>query len=633
MKVQAIISCFILLWTLESNHLQGQYSKVIYEPEIALKKKVICQAQKSERQVIVLSGEAMHDAAIHWNKSVKHLGIKHELPKELIKLKSEKTKAKLQHFKQGYPKNQEHGSNGTVTPLVGTNFAGNWYDGGYPPDNSLAISNGGYIVSVVNSNIEYYNTSGTLLYTASFYDFFNDVSLTATLYDPVVLYDSGADKFFMVVLHGSSSTTSKVVLCFSKTNNPSDGWWFYQLTGNPLNDNCWFDYPKIGVSNNEVYVTGNLFKNSSNTAEQSVVYQIQKASGYSGGSLIWQFWHSISENPFALVPASYGQQGNYGPGIYLISTFENGAADKLFLYDLNDDMSGSPAMDAYSINADFSLGGNAFQAGSSVELNVGDNRGLSAFYLNGILHFVFHSEYMNNYNGINYNRINVSALTNNSKLFGLDGYDYVYPNLASFSSSISDQSVMIGFLRSNASIYPEFRVVSCDDNMNWSTSTSVKAGITYADNGNVSETRWGDYTGISRKHNSSIEVWVGGQYGTTRDVSGIGISQCFETWVAQILPGTTGFENKMDNNNKNNIVYPNPIYDMFTMEFYLIERADIEINVIDINGKLVKILYKDVAEKGKNLVSFNKAALDKGIYFINIRSGQKIINNEKIILQ
>ncbi len=72
---------------------------------------------------------------------------------------------------------------------------------------------------------------------------------------------------------------------------------------------------------------------------------------------------------------------------------------------------------------------------------------------------------------------------------------------------------------------------------------------------------------------------------------------------------------------------------MFTMEFHLLKRADIEINIIDINGKLVRTLYKDVADKGENLVSFNKTALDKGIYFINIKADQKTITNEKIILQ
>lgn len=634
MKILTKKTTLLLLLTVATGLAYGQFKKVVIDPEIAVQKKIMVNPIKSDKQITELSGQAIHDTEKHWNRSVKHLEKKHELSEELRKIKEEKTLLKRQNVKENYPNQEQVNKTSSVNPVVGTNFAGNWYDGGYPPDNSMAISNGGYIVTAVNSNIEYYNTSGTLLYTSSFDDFFNDATLTSSIYDPVVLYDSGADRFFMVVLHGNSSSTSKVIACFSKTNNPSDGWWVYKLTGNPLSDGSWFDYPKIGVSTNEVYVTGNLFYNAGGS-NQSVIYQIPKSNGYVGSSLNWQYWSGISEDPFTLVPASNGQQGNYGPGIYLVSTDENGLlTDKYRFYDLTDDMSGSPSLNVYSIDADFELAGNAFQAGSSVELDNGDNRGLSAFYLNGMFHFVFHSEYTNNYNGINYNRINVSALTNTSKKFGLDGYDYSYPSVASFSTSTTDQSVMICFLRSSSAIYPELRVVNCDDNMNWSSSTTVKAGATYADNNEVSETRWGDYTGISRKHNASnAEVWLGGQYGTTRFLTGFGTSHCFETWIAQITAGgTSGIENNHESTENFN-VFPNPVYDMFSMEFYLDERLPIEISIIDINGRLVKLLYKDVANQGRNLLSFNKGALGKGTYFVKINSDQKIIQNEKIIIQ
>jgi hypothetical protein len=623
-----------LLLTIVTGLAYGQFKKTVIAPTIAAQKKIMLNPIKSHKQMTELSGQVLHDTEKYWNRNFKHLEKKHELPEELRKIKEEKILLKKQNLKETYPNQEQVNKISSVTPVVGTNFAGNWYDGGFPPDNSIAISNGGYIVSTVNSSIEYYNTSGTLLYTSSFYDFFNDATLTSSIYDPVVLYDSGADRFFMVVLHGNSSSTSKVITCFSKTNNPSDGWWVYKLTGNPLSDGSWFDYPKIGVSNNEVYVTGNLYYDVGGNNE-SVIYQITKSDGYSGGSFSWQYWYGISEDPFTLVPASFGHQGNYGPGIYLVSTDENSIfTDKYRFYNLTDDMSGSPSLDVYSIDADFSSAANAFQFGSSVELDNGSNRGLSAFYLNGIFHFVFHSEYTNYYNGINYNRIDVSALTNTSRKFGLDGYDYSFPSIASFSTSTSDKSVMICFLRSSSTIYPELRAVNCDNNGNWSSSIIVKSGLSYVDNGNVAETRWGDYTGISRKHNAnSSEVWLGGQYGTTRFISGFGTSHCFETWIAQINDGSpSGIEDNHETSDKID-VFPNPVYDMFKLEFYLDENLPIEISIIDINGRLVKLLYKDAAKQGRNLLSFNKGALKNGTYFVKINSNQNIIQNEKIIIQ
>ncbi|MBK6820752.1 MAG: hypothetical protein IPG85_14685 [Bacteroidetes bacterium] len=55
--------------------------------------------------------------------------------------------------------------------------------------------------------------------------------------------------------------------------------------------------------------------------------------------------------------------------------------------------------------------------------------------MNGKLHFTFHSDIGNGWNGINYNRLTVSSLTNQSTTFGLSGsYDYSYPSVASFQT-------------------------------------------------------------------------------------------------------------------------------------------------------------------------------------------------------
>ena len=630
MKKKLFKTTAAMLLVLAFITVNAQHKKVAIEKSVAETKKLDINPVKSEINVQELSGEANIDETTpKWNRSLVNYEKSHKISPEIQTIINEKTNQKLQNLKKSYP-DEAQTKDIMSSPTIGTNFEGNWFDGMTPPDNSMAISNGGYIVTVVNSNIEYYNTSGSYLYSSSFDDFFNDASLTSIIYDPVVLYDSGTDRFFMVVLHGSTSTTSKVLTCFSKTNNPLDGWWVYHLTGNPLGTGNWFDYPKIGVSTNEVYITGNLFDNS-DVFDEVVIYQIDKNDGYSGSSLTWSYWHTISEDPFTLVPASYGIQGNYGPGLYFVSTDENGIyTDKYRFYDLTDDLTGSPSLNVYSIDADFSLAGNALQYGSSVLLDNGDNRGLNAFYLNGIFHFVFHSERTANYNGINYNRITVSSLTNWNSKFGLDGYDYSYPSVASFGTSQYDKSVMICFSRSSSSIYPQVRVVSCDNSGNWTGSSLVKAGETYVDvyqSGGV--TRWGDYSGISRKQNaSSPEVWLSGCFGKYR--SG---EHAYDTWIAQINGITVGvLENP--NSTKDKIkVFPNPVYEMFSIEFNLDTKMNISISLTDINGKMVKLLYNDVAKKGDNSFSFNKGALTSGIYFLTIKTNSNFIKNEKIIIE
>lgn len=164
------------------------------------------------------------------------------------------------------------------------------------------------------------------------------------------------------------------------------------------------------------------------------------------------------------------------------------------LYDLTDDMTASnEQLNYYSISTTaYSPAADAGQLGTTCLLDNGDCRMLSGFYLNGIVHFVFHSDIGNGWNGINYNRLTLSTSTNQSSVFGLSGtYDYSYPSLASYATTISDKSVMIGFGRSSSAIYPEVRVVNCDDAMNWSPSTLVKSSSTFVGNNSQIDERWG----------------------------------------------------------------------------------------------------------------------------------------------
>lgn len=563
--------------------------------------------------------------------NIKNLEKKHEFSGEVETLKNKKTNSKL-YNKNGPDIKGDSQGRSSGSPAVGVNFQANVFNGGAPPDNTIAIANNGNIVSVINCNVAYFSSNGNQLWTGSFWELFNDPSLTEIIYDPVVLYDSQSDRFVMIAIHGFSSATSKLIVSFSKTNNPLDGWWIYKLSGNPLNNTCWLDYPKLGISNDEIFITGNLY-NDNTGFTQSVIYQIGKSDGYSGTNLNWILWSNITGAPIYLIPVTYGQQGNYGPGLYFLNQ-SPGSGNSVNLYEITNKIGANPQITRNQIfKSDYEPSGNALQLGTSVNLITNDCKILNAFYLDGIIHYVFQSDYQNsNYSGINYNQLNLSTLTNLSFTYGEIGFDCAYPSVASFATTPTDKSVIFCYLRSGSTIYPEIRVVQFDNNQNWSNSTLVKSGVNFVDAFQFDNSaRWGDYSGIAYKFNSSNpEVWVSGCYGSNQTVLNTNYN-CFNNWIAQISDITLStYEN--ENNTINLSLFPNPVIDLFNVEFEIPKLATTSIEIIDVTGKLIKVLFEGNLKPGKNLLTFNRHAISIGTYFITIRTGNRILTTKRLIV-
>ncbi len=622
MKVKLIVASIITFTSLAFN---GAFLAQEVKPKMDTAK-IIGKAVKSAIQTNPCLGSTSEKTSdLKWlpilvkKKEMKEFHPETKNEELLEELKKEKQKKKKEL------NGSNEGSTLKSTPIIGSNWLGNVNNGSTPMDNHMAISNNGIIVSVSNTILEIDDSQGTLLYYNDLVSFFN-VSSIQDACDPVVIYDNQQDRFILFFQECSGTAAgSKLCICFSKSNNPAnDGWWKYAITGNPLNDGSWFDYPKMGISTNELYISGNLFFESGGFNE-SVLYQINKNSGYTGSALDWDYWSNISGSPFTLLPVSYGQTGGYGPGCYLVST-ESAGDNVIHLYDLTNDLHNNPSLNHYIVNTDaYSPAANANQQGSNDLLDNGDCRSQSGFYLNGIIHFVFHSDINNGWNGINYNRLNVSALTNTSSTFGMSGtFDYSYPSIASFGSNANDKSVMISFLRSGSSIFPQCNVVNCDNNMNWSASTIVKEGDSFVDFNSSSTERWGDYTGACRQYNATNpKVWVNGMFGNTDNI--------YDTWIAEVGVNSSGInELTMENKVK---VYPNPVVQQYHLDFEYTQTEKIEIVLLNTQGKQIQNLYNGIAFIGKNSFSFNQGALEAGEYFLVVKTNlNQIIVNEKIII-
>jgi hypothetical protein len=549
---------------------------------------------------------------------------------QLENIRNEKAILKEEFERKGYSTLPEETEKVMFNPQLGPNFIGNLNNGSTPMDNSIAVSNNGTIVSVSNTLIQMYSPLGELLYSNTIDVFFNDPTISIVC-DPVVIFDSGVNKFiFFAQECAGESYNSHLLICFSASNEPVNGGWYnYKLSGDPFSQNNWFDYPKMAVSTNELYITGNLFNNS-DVFNQSAIFQIEKNNGFIGGNLTSQVWYgsALTGTPSTLLPVSYGQQGNYGPGCYLVATNSTGD-NRVWLYDLTGDISSTSEMiNGYEFNCNpYSVAAPGLQQGTTSKLDNGDCRALSGFYLNGVIHFVFHSDFGSGYNGINYNRLDLNAWALQNSTYGAGGYEYSYPSVASFATSTTDNTVVIGFLRTGSSIKPQIRAVSCNSGMTWVSSILVKSGISYnndmPDANNVC--RWGDYTGITRLHNSPVPVlWMNGMFANNNHE--------WDTWIAQI--NTTGNTAVEDMSLEKEVLgYPNPTSSKFTIEFFCRNSGNLKLNLISSAGQTVKLLIDKNTSNGQKNFSFDTTNLPEGIYFLQIELDGKLLQTEKVVIE
>ena len=353
----------------------------------------------------------------------------------------------------------------TITPVVNRGFKGNTHNNWAPPDNSLAVSDDGFIVSVTNSNMFFSDANGQNIYEEDFADFLAFLQLNGGYFDPRVIYDPVEDKFIMVVLNGNTPATSTIVVGFSASSNPNDNWWFYTFPGQVNGSGLWFDYPSIGISTDDLYISGNMFT-ADNVSSGVMIYQINKGPGFTGANVTGVHWLDVRDaygfQDYTIIPISFGFEGSVGPGIYMISTNGHGGYEATLYYTDNNSQS-NPNIYAYAVTVpNYYVPFNGHMKGTTDQIKTGDCRALSGFYADGTIHFVYSNRGDDFHTRINYCRLNPNDLTTINTSIGDQPFEYAYPSIAPFATNETDKTVMIGFLRTSGSTYPSIMTITCD---------------------------------------------------------------------------------------------------------------------------------------------------------------------------
>ncbi|HLX83016.1 MAG TPA: hypothetical protein VKR59_03910 [Terriglobales bacterium] len=148
-----------------------------------------------------------------------------------------------------------------------------------PPDVAGSVSKANW-VSVSNDMVEIHSKSGGLLKLNSLNGFFG--YSTESMFDPRVQFDEEYQRWIITAdAFAESSTVQYLGVAVSQTSSPTGKWWIYFTNTNGFTGTgSFFDYPQLGISQDAVLITGNVFGTSSFLG--AYAFALAKAHIYNG---------------------------------------------------------------------------------------------------------------------------------------------------------------------------------------------------------------------------------------------------------------------------------------------------------------------------------------------------------------
>jgi Secretion system C-terminal sorting domain len=529
---------------------------------------------------------------------------------------------------------------------LGRSFVANNFTGGPPADNSMAISNSGFIVSVDNTTIDYYrDTPDTLLQFQLHRDFFGDTVLGNVPYDPRVIYDRYANRFIVVMAMIQNVYDDFLLVSFSKTDDPRDGWNHYRVDTDTLDVDQWMDYPQIAINRDELFIVGNMVDfGVGNPPISNKLFQIRKQDGYDSLALTMKIWPDILDGDgqpgIFLCPLSDGLMADsYNRGIFLASTEYKSAgqaATKLFWYHLTDSIGGSGAtVDSYQLGSGqpYDVPGIGYQLGSTDYLDLGNCRVQSGFHLGGKLYFVY-CKGTNTYCTVVLNRVDTQSNTLQRDGWGFSSgqQDDSYPSIAFAGvDSTDDAKLLMTFQRSGFNIFPQMRAVYFDSVFSLS-SMLVKIGEGYIElinSAGVNE-RLGDYTTTQRRYGAATPTcWGAASYPVGANGNYFGQVHGLNTYIAEFTDSLANAVVPILVEKAAVSIFPNPANDLLHVQPLDLQQQIREIALVDVQGRTVEVWH---GNWGMEAISLNVAHQSGGCYFLRVQFKNQSYAYFKVLL-
>ena len=107
------------------------------------------------------------------------------------------------------------------------------------------------------------------------------------------------------------------------------------------------------------------------------------------------------------------------------------------------------------------------------------------------------------------------------------------------------------------------------------------------------------------------------------------------SWISSVAVSDTCRERIphlfLDPSFSNGVLFPNPGIGLINYDFTLENDLDLKISIYGIDGRLVKILYQDLVDKGPNRLSFNISELRIGTYLLVLEDQNTRLFSKKLV--
>lgn len=525
-------------------------------------------------------------------------------------------------------------------PEVLVEWEGNIMTSFVPNDNDLAISNDGYIVSVMNSNIYMYDSLGTFLFTTSLQAFADTLGIPDSKFDPKVMYDPRADKFVLLYLAGFDPENTNVIIAFSQTSDPLGAWNLYALPGNPKDNDRWTDFPMFALTETELFLTINLIipdEPWQTGFSETLIWQMSLDKGYAGDTLDAVFHDSIffAGKPLRNLNPVKGGSTTYGPDMYFLSNRNFDVSnDTIFIVRITgtlDDPSTEVTVDFARSNIPYGVPPQARQYTTNI-FDTNDGRVLGSFYENGQIQFVSNTldpatGFCGIYHGVISNLDSDYSIEAN--IIGDDTLDLGYPNISYTGKFPGDDQSIITFDHTAPTVFAGVSGVF----YNWggySDLVNIHTGDTWVNVLSGGYERWGDYTGSQRKYNQPGVVWMSGTFGKYIDAFPFTLRNN-ATWIASLRSTVEPAVSVQNTTPASMQIYPNPAPAYFRTEIQLEEGGVIDFYLFDAQGRRVKYLLRAEAKAGNNVFQFNTAALPAGNYYLQVQLNGSLLDTQPVV--